>query len=84
MRKSRALFVSAVKGSYLPEPFDQQFAVKADNVSDLAGKLSDIAGEDVSILMIDSLDQSNHPGNAQITVNGMMYYADIVACNLYE
>lgn len=75
--------VTAPNDHYLPDPLPQRLAVEVDTIDDLNAKLSHLADAEVSVLLIDVLDQNNHPGNALVSVDGTSYYADIQNCDLY-
>lgn len=83
MSRDNVFVVTSVKDQYLPDPIDG-VAVKCKTIEALSSALAEMTGEEVSILLIDVLDQDNHPGNAQIDVGGMTYYANIHAYALHE
>lgn len=85
MSKGRVFVVESVKGHDFPGLLEKAFVVATDSIEGLGEKLSEMTGTDVSILQIDCLDQDNHPGNAQISCDGLStYYANIKACCLYD
>jgi hypothetical protein len=66
----------------VPDNLDVRFAVKTNTIEGLKEKLSEQADAPVSVLLIDVIDQDNHPCNAQLTVNGYTYYVNIMSCDL--
>ena len=78
------VFIVEFKNDKSPEGLMLNYAVKAATIAGLAKRMSSMVDDEVSILLIDVLDQDNHPGNAQISVGGQTYYADITPSKLLE
>lgn len=83
MSQSNAFVIRATGDRDFPSRLPNQLAVQASSVDKLALRLADLTDAEVSILLIDVLDQDNHPANAQISVDGVSYYANIESCPLY-
>lgn len=67
----------------VPHGLSSHFAVQTNTIEGLETKMANLSDAEVSILMIDVLDQDNHPGNAQIDVGGRDFYADITPVDLF-
>lgn len=68
----------------VPGDFQYRYAIQENTIEGLEKKMSSMADAEVSILLIDVLDQDNHPGNSQVSVGGRDYYADITPVDLFQ
>lgn len=54
-----------------------KFCVNAENKGSLEKEISKKVGQDTSILILDSLDVDNHPGNAILSIGGYTYNIEL-------